>query len=808
MLHRAFPSADYTHMYNADVSSDDQDFPPLAPPMKLRETLPTAKSRIHSVQGSLDSPVRSSTPRIPPGLSLPHAHPSPSLSEDVETKSKETKPSSNVTGPVIPALPILPIGHRPTTPRPKAITTPVTSQPAEDAKDVAVPKSVKGRITAEEKVDAVLETIARTININPRSADIQSSGAEDTSKNAPKIGGAPKHDAIGNSDKQSSSQKTTVIPPRKLDISAALAQKPQLGVSTSTINPQVLPQSMVATPITIESFPSTPIAHTIKSPDWTSAGRPRTLRLTTTTTPKAEAALSPAVTERSSTLSAAVLKQTSRQPSLSSISRSRPSTPTVSEHGTSTGISRAGSPPPSDVVGSAPERNKSKSQAKKERRAKSKTTTDIRDDEFVVSTPTIAEEVGPIISRQKKKKRTQEKSSQISPGAESADTSNPEPAGANPAEKASEIQSRKSTKETSSISSQDRPLADTGKHNVKARPGKAKGEKGNTRAASNDKNKQGTPEGSARKAYTLHDLLNDAANLPATEHALSELLNASISATSTLLQELFESKEIDINSALFNTPPLTSYKLPAQSCKGADYLDANGYTMNSPFGEIYISGSERKQLLQGRGVRHSDPNKPQNVLKRNMITPTGAIFRHLSADEEEKVIELEKRMRANEEKYGVTGKGELKPLDDMDFMNLTGGLQELLAFPPLYRISLLTSEPGTEGAEDDDADLGENGSDETEDEMAPLASGFGAAPEGPMRKPMTPTTMKKKAEALMAVNLRNLDVDKLQKRIRETQVEMEGARKEMEALEKKAARKAKDVARWREALLKEIGRGL
>ncbi len=795
------------HIY-ADIFSDDQEFPPLASPMRLQERLPATKSHIHSVQGSLDPPIRSSTPRIPPGLSLPHAHPSPSFSEDVEIKTKETKPPSNVTGPVVPALPILPIGHRPTNPREKVVATPVASQPAEDRKDVAVPNSEKNRISAEEKVDAVLETIARTININPRSTIMQPSGVQDISKNTSKTGSAPKHDAIGNSDKQSHSQETTAITPQKLDISAALAQKPKLGVSTSTTNPQVLSQSMVATPVTIESFPSTPSAHTVKSPDWTSAGRPRTLRLTTTTTPKAEAALSPAVTERSSTLSVAVRKRTSRQPSLSSISRSRPSTPTISEHGTSTEISRAGSPPPSDIVGSAPEKNKSKSQAKKERRAKPKTTTDTKGEESAVSTPTIAEEVGPIISRQKKKKRTQEKSSQISPDVESADTSNPEPTDVSPAEKTSKTESRKSTKETSSISSQDRPLADARKPSIKARPGKGKSEKGNTRAASKEKNNQGLPEGSAKKAYTLNDLLNDAANLPETEHALSELLNASISATSTLLQELFASKEIDINSALFNTPPLTSYKLPPQPYRGADYLDANGYTMNSPFGEIYLSGSDRKQLLHGRDVRLSDPNKPQNVLKRNMITPTGAIFRHLSVEEEQKVIELEKRTQENEERYGVTGKGELKPLDDMDFMNLTGGLQELMAFPPLHRISLLTSAPGTEGAEDDEAGLGGNGSDETEDEMAPLASGFGAAPEGSMRKPMTPATMKRKAEALMAVNLRNLDVDKLQKRIRETQIDMEGARKEMEALEKKAAKKAKDVARWREALLKEIGRGM
>lgn len=398
--------------------------------------------------------------------------------------------------------------------------------------------------------------------------------------------------------------------------------------------------------------------------------------------------------------------------------------------------------------------------------------------------------------------------SQVPTEAKSDVVAEPEAATTPQTENIVKFDSGRSAKERSTLPDQDHPVIDTRKANAKARPVKTKSEQRNPPAAWSERNSQRARDATPHKAYTLNDLFNDAAKLPETESALSELLNASISATTRLLQDLLESNDIDLNSALFNAPPLTSYKLPPQPHKGADYLDANGYTMTSPFGEIYLSGHDRTQLLQGQDVKLSDPSKPQNVLKRTMITPTGAIFRHLSAEEEEKVIELEDRVRDNEDRYGITGKSEVRPLDDVDFMNLTGGLRELMAFPPLHRISLLTAEPGTEGPDDDDADLGGNASDETEDEMAPLASGFGAAPEGPMRKPMTPNTMKRKAEALMTVNLRNLDVDKLQKRIRETQVEMEGARKEMEALEKKATRKAKDVARWREALLKEVGRGL
>jgi CCR4-NOT transcription complex subunit 4 len=785
-------------MRDTNTFPDEQDFPPLLPPAKLQETLDSTKSRIHSVQSSLDSPIRSSTPRMPPGLSLPHAHPSPSFAEDLDAKRKETKPLHSIVRPVTPALPILPIGHRLPISEAKSVQASVTVKLKDDGpKDALVSKLDGGNTIFGGKVAMLTQTATKTSGISRENTEQESSCPESMPRSPMEV--APK--AAGNLDKQPSLHVVDVAAPRKVDLSAAPAQKLKLRVSPSKANPQVLPQSMVTTPIAIESFPNTPTA-SIKSPDWTAAGRPRTLRLTTTITTKSEVVPASALTERSGTLSAAVLKQGSRHPSLSSLSRSRPSTPTVSEHGTSTGISRAGSPHPSDIVGSAPERNKSKSQAKKDRRAKSKGTTESKDEDSAVSTPTISEEVGPIISRQKKKKRTQEKATTQSEGGRSGDTVEPEPTITARPEKVVNVDTRKSMRESSSVSSHDHPPPDLKKATAKAKSSKAKTEKKNSQA-------------SARGGYTLNDLLNDAAKLPDTENALSELLNTSISATSKLLQELLGSNDIDLNSALFNVPPLNSYKLPPQPYKGADYLDANGHTMTSPFGEIYLAGHDRKQLHQGREVRLSDPNKPQDLLKRNMIMPTGAIFRHLSVEEEERVIELEKRMRENEDNHGITGKGELKPLDDMDFMNLTGGLQELLTFPPLHRISLLTSEPGTD---DDDAGGGlggGNNSDDTEDEMAPLlANGFGAAaaaaPEGgpPMRKPMTATTMKRKAEALMAVNLRTLDTEKLLKRIRETQVEMEAARREMEVLEKKAGRKAKEVARWREGFLKELGRGL
>lgn len=118
-------------------------------------------------------------------------------------------------------------------------------------------------------------------------------------------------------------------------------------------------------------------------------------------------------------------------------------------------------------------------------------------------------------------------------------------------------------------------------------------------------------------------------------------------------------------------------------------------------------------------------------------------------------------------------------------------------------IGLVTGQPGTHDAEDGDAYLGSSRLNETEDEMSLLGQRYqtiGIPPEVGelMKKPplMLNNRPKRKAEAHAAVaNLRYFDLDKLKKRIMETQVEMEGVRKETEASEKKAPRKANDLAR-------------
>src|SRR5271156_6220584 len=108
-----------------DQTPDDIDFPPLAPVPRVLEAANTLRSHVHSVRSSQDSTARSTTPKIPPGLSLPHAHPSPSHGQDMPASQTQQKPSPATPGSVAPAVPILPVGQRVPTPNLKSKNEPV-----------------------------------------------------------------------------------------------------------------------------------------------------------------------------------------------------------------------------------------------------------------------------------------------------------------------------------------------------------------------------------------------------------------------------------------------------------------------------------------------------------------------------------------------------------------------------------------------------------------------------------------------------------------------------------------------------------
>src|SRR4051794_19057742 len=124
-----------------DQTPDDIDFPPLAPVPRVLEAANTLRSHVHSVRSSQDSTARSTTPKIPPGLSLPHAHPSPSHGQDMPTSQTQQKPSPATPGPVAPAVPILPVGQRVSTPNLKSKNEPVVEVKPAKKEDIINSKS-------------------------------------------------------------------------------------------------------------------------------------------------------------------------------------------------------------------------------------------------------------------------------------------------------------------------------------------------------------------------------------------------------------------------------------------------------------------------------------------------------------------------------------------------------------------------------------------------------------------------------------------------------------------------------------------
>ena len=728
-------------------------------------------------------------------------HPSPSHGQDMPTSQTQLKPSPATPGPVAPAVPILPVGQRVPTPKLKSKNEPVVEVKSAKREDIINSKSNSSKsgespIAASEKVVAgssgspVPKHARTTAERNVTSAlesVVDGRGQTNFAENSP----GPV-DVVPPIDSSSGSAAETDYP-----AAAKETKAPAPIQSTITDENQVLAASIAATPAAASSRPVTPADVASKTSE-TSAIRPRTIRVTTTMTQKPDTTPASAVTEKNGVVPSGLGKQRSRQPSISSISRSRPSTPAISDHMYSNDVSRASSPPPS-IVGSAPERSKTKTQIRKEKKSKAKEATETNSEGPPTPVERKVEEVAPIISRHKKKRKTQDRST-VDDGAgptvatENVDHKMPTASDLTKATK------QQSSKDASPARSEKQMHAEDVAREAELR------KKGATPVSRNED--KATSNATPKDPYTLNQLLTDSSKANDPE-AFKTLLDEHISNIQTLLSQLFDSKQLDHSSALFNLPPLTSYRLPPDSRRGADYLDGNGYTMSSPFGEVYLNSKQRKELQQGLAVRISDQNRPNDLLKRTLITKSGRVYRHLSQEEEEKVLALEKRREEDERIYGELGAKAMLKVDEADFLNVEGGLDELLKHGAKHGISWVMDE-----SEDIDGDL--DGEDDTDypigdDEssgLATLAGGWQATdalattPVGANNKEAAAAAAANHQAQKKSVNLRAMDMEKLQRTIRETQTEMEQARKEMEVMEKRYAKKGKEATKWRETMLK------
>ncbi|EZF33492.1 hypothetical protein H109_05246 [Trichophyton interdigitale MR816] len=446
----------------------------------------------------------------------------------------------------------------------------------------------------------------------------------------PKAGSTAKttlsSDASSSKSHQSSSHGKSK--PLKLDLSTF--EKIREPVSNSTPVQSVAPQA--ASSAGPESRPDTPgtNSRTSNSP---APRQPRVLRVVDT--PKSEQA--PPTTSTSTSVWG--VKQRPGIHNLSSVSR--PTTPVGSEYDaqTSASVSRANSPPPSRI-GSAPVRTVTKSQVKKDRKLKAKNAEAKKDEILLATAAANSETQAPIIGRKRKTKKAPKQSN----GDVDANASDGE---------------QKESSSNDAVKSQTEPDTPSSKSNINQEEPK--------------KQESKTPVESEpwRENNTLQQMTMDAESKGVP---VKDLFLERTAPLPTLLGQLQQLGDFDLNTHLLFNPPNLGQRTDMK-CNADDYD-----MLHNP---LELTEEHRKQLLRGEPVRinNGDPDKLKH---RALITPTGCILRHLSADEEDRYLALEKSLSSVLDVIQDSYPSLL--ISEPDTTNRGGGLDALFATPEKFNI--------------------------------------------------------------------------------------------------------------------------
>lgn len=716
---------------------DEDNFPPL--PARVETMVSALHSRVSSFHSLHSSGLRSSTPKIPPGFEWTHAHPAPASGQaspvtnpsSTQRNASPQRSASTTAATIAPAVPLIPVGPRTSTPKPKASETPKALQKDVGSADIPVtPSETKGQRNEASKI-SLGSPKPRASKTRANDKDHNGGAAGQTSNGEVQPPIVPiKEDGKGK-------QKATVSKPDRIEIPPVPPVPSDIQGSHSGTEKTGTPVSgsaVVEASDAQSSRPVTPATNTPSESSKASAARPRTLRLTTGMIAKAsEPNPLSATTEKSSVMPPTpATKRGSRRPSISSVQHSRPSTPALSEL-LSHDVSRANSPPPS-IVGSAYERGKSKSQQKKERREKAKKSTEQGDGVTQASAPIPAqpsmEEVAPVIARQKKQKRRVESSTAASteemtkPNSKAAhDASN---AGAPPSkpqqpavEKESGPTAASEKQGPAKIEEKVKPTAATQKAG-KVTPPVQKPSSPQVPVTPEESTPRGAVkvEEAVKSSFTLRDLYSDVGKMvgangtPAeTSAAIQKLLNEHVSPMSKLISSMIQSGDLSKDHPWLNPPNFNSaaYKLPPDSRRGQEYLDGNGYSATDAFGHVYLPLKEKHALKEGHCVSVADGgDKKDDLLKKCLITSNGWVLRHLSGDETQKIIELNERRPMYLDEFGELGIMDgLGALEHDDFANLTGGMERLSRHGEHHGVVWVAGEG-------DQADLSQEDDDEFE----------------------------------------------------------------------------------------------
>ncbi|KFY47110.1 hypothetical protein V495_02089 [Pseudogymnoascus sp. VKM F-4514 (FW-929)] len=567
-----------------------------------------SEAGVSAFHHDLSMPSRTSTPSVPPGFSLPHAHPSPTRDDamakpqtripSIPAPSQYTPPRS-VAATHVPRVgtPLSTVSIPPTptavpavvVPKPGASKAEVREQAKEDVKSLANDTGLTKAIASQsaqsmappalqrEDFPVLEKGKAKEISIpsGPRAMTAGKKGLA-TPSNVAAVNTVPKAAA-----KKSTPGILNISVPAQSSTKDAVDKEPTANTSAQSSAFPPLPPSTPAT----SSGPAVPKG-------------PKSIRVvpTKTESPVISAAqpLS-AISNYSGTISG------SRQPSVSSNSRfERPGTPAseiISDNAslTSASLSRPSSPPPTRV-GSAPVRTTTKSQQKKQRREAMKGKEKAEVETAAVETPE-AEEIAPIMGRKKKQKKAKVNSKAGSPTPVPSRPPTPKQL-----EKTEPVKETKANNGQESSKKQKVPEVET------------------------------TPKPVVEPKVEVNSNADEVTyqEPPApTVETIDETSDRPVPTPSAVLQDLLSHGEVPQPDKLAVLRPPIGYNQRAGFQGDLQDLDH----------KLVITEEDRAALLSGRPV-----HKVVQGSHRIMLTPNGDCVRNLTLAEEERYLELQSRI--------------------------------------------------------------------------------------------------------------------------------------------------------------------
>ncbi|PBP15500.1 RNA recognition domain-containing protein [Diplocarpon rosae] len=600
-------------------AQDDQGHISLDEATSSVDALVADDDLIHSGLNNSNQVSRPSTPSIPPGLSLPHAHPQATIREEPVTKA----PSRFVptSAPFTPSrVSIIP---RIATPL-STVTVPPTSQSAPKPKVLAATFQAKQDVKTLATSTGLSKAIASQSSqptLQPSEFPALESGKAKVTVIPPikKITTPVKSGAASKKNPPPSPRNATLVPAKVTEKHSAQtpstvgSAKPvvkTLKLDTST------PAPTPAKKLPISDYPSLPsnstlAAHTTQAPLPRPA--PKTLRVVPT--PKTEIPPAGNVTPSSAT---SVFPPTlpSRKSSLVSIQKlDRPGTPSseiISDNAsvTSASISRANSPPPSKV-GSAPVREFTKARNRKMRKEIQKEKERLELEALASVAETKSEvEVAPILGRKKKQKK--ERPIHHTGRGSTPAVSRP----------ASPVHVEPASEEPKSIRLLDEEAVQTSQKQSSTEP------------EANRFPSKGQDVKGKGKARVQPVVLSEPA-LPPAQEVEDEPIHKPVPTPATIFQELIADGSINDpnNLSLLKNPVVNhQFKVP---------IDPQ--TINQ---KLIISPEDRQALLAGEPVQ-----KGADGPNRIMLTPNGDCIRNLTPEEEQRYLDLQASIA---DEYGPT----------------------------------------------------------------------------------------------------------------------------------------------------------